>query len=93
MAALYHFKLCRAILVGSRNQLKKKGMCKDEFGGMLDAGFEREEVPAIVSCFNLVSSSGQVLKVQVENGKVVRDDLTGQLLDPILVGASRKKEL
>jgi hypothetical protein len=29
MAAIYHFKLCRAILVGFRRQLKADGICKD----------------------------------------------------------------
>ena len=37
MAALYHFKLCRAILVGVRKQLKKDGVCKEGFVGMLEA--------------------------------------------------------
>ena len=93
MAALYHFKLCRAILVGFRNQLRKDGTCKEGVVGMLDAGLEREEVPATVSCFNLISSSGQVLKVQIENDKVFRDDLTGQFLDSTSVATSRKKDL
>ena len=76
--------------------MKKDVRCKDGFAGIFDAGLEREEVPAIVSfvcCFNLVISSRQVLKAQIENDQVFRDDLTGQLLDPALVRAARKKEL
>ena len=68
-------------------------MCKDGFVGMPDAGLEREEVTATVSCFNLISSNGHVLKVQIENDRVFRDDLIGQLLDPTLVPAARKKTL
>ena len=39
------------------------------------------------------SSSGHVLKVQIDNDKTFRDDLTGQILDPALVTEARKKEL
>ena len=37
MAAIDHFKLCRAILVGFRNQLKVDGVCRDGFIGLLEA--------------------------------------------------------
>ena len=50
MAAVYHFKLCRAILVGFRNQLRKDGVSKDGFVGMLESGMERHEV---WPCFHL----------------------------------------
>ena len=83
MAALYHFKLCRAILVGFRNQLKKDGVCKEGFVGMLEAC--PEEVPATLNCYSLTSSSGHVLKVQIENDQIFKDDLTGQVLDATLV--------
>ena len=91
MAALYHFKLCRAILVGFRNQLKKDGVCKEGFVGMLEAC--PEEVPATLNCYSLTSSDGHVLKVQIENDQIFKDDLTGQVLDATLVRAARKKEL
>ena len=80
MAALFHFKLCCAILVGFSNQLKKDGVCKEGFVGMLEAC--PEELPATLKCYNLTSSDGHVLKVQIENGQVFKDDLTGQILDP-----------
>ena len=38
MASIYHFKLCRAILVGFCRQLQADGVCKDGFVGMLEAG-------------------------------------------------------
>ena len=93
MAAVYDFKLCRAILVGFRKQLQKDGMCKDGFVGMLEATMEREDVPATLPCLMFSAKNGQVLKVQVSNGETFRDDLIGQELDPELVRAARAKEL
>ena len=93
MAAVYHFKLCRAIPVGFRSQLRKDGVCKDGVVGMLRSGMEGQEVPAVLPCFHLTNDKGSILKVQVEGDEIFRDDLTGQLLDPELVGAAKKKEL
>ena len=93
MAAVYDFKLCRAILVGFRKQLQKDGLCKDGFVGMLEATMEREDVPATLPCLLFSGENGQVLKVQVSNGETFRDDLTGQALNPELVRAARAKEL
>ena len=36
MVAIYHSKLCQAILVGFRRQLKADGICKDSFVGMME---------------------------------------------------------
>ena len=44
LAAMYHFKLCKAILVGFRRQLQHDGICKDGFVGMLNSGLEKTEV-------------------------------------------------
>ena len=52
-----------------------------------------EEVPATLNCYNIASSDGHILKVQIENDQIFKDDLTGQILDPTLVKAARKKEL
>ena len=93
MAAVYHFKFCRAILVGFRNQLRIDGICKDGFVGMLEGSMEREDVPAVLPCFNLTNGKGVSIKAQIEGGQIFKDDLTGQPLDPTLVGAARKKEL
>ena len=41
MAAIFHLKLCKAILVGFRRQLQADGVCKDGFIGMLEAGQEK----------------------------------------------------
>lgn len=52
-----------------------------------------EEVPATLNCYSLTSSSGHVLKVQIDNDHIYNDDLTGQALDAALVRAAKKKEL
>ena len=91
MAALYHFTLCRAILVGFRTQLKQDGVCEEGFVGMLEAC--PEELPATRNCYSLASSDGFVSKVQIENDQIFKDHLTGQLLDPTLVAPSRKTNI
>ena len=88
MAAIYHFKFCRAILVGFRRQLKADGVCRDGYVGMLDAGQEKTEVP----CYH-VGYAGQVFEVEIDGSPIYRDDLTGQPLDPKLVREARQKEL
>ena len=88
MAAIYHFKLCRAILVGFRRQLKHDGICRDGYVGMLEAGQEKTEVP----CYH-VGYAGQVFEIEIDGSPIYRDDLTGQPLDPKLVREARQKEL
>ena len=88
-AAVYHFKLCRAILVGFRAQLRKDGTCTDGFVGILESRMECDRLPV----YKLTDVDGAVLHVQVEGEPVFRDDLTGQLLPPDLVRAARAKEL
>ena len=53
----------------------------------------RKKLPATMNCFSLTCSDGRVLNVQTENAQIFKDDLTGQLLDPTLVAAARKKDL
>ena len=81
MAAIYNFKLCRAILVGFRRQLKADGICKDGFVGMLEA----EPIVPLLH----VGLGDHILDVEIDGGAVYRDDLTGQVLDPKLVRAAR----
>ncbi len=85
MAGIYNFKLCRAILVGFRRQLKADGLCKDGFVGMLEA-------EPIVTLLH-VGLGDHIFDVEIDGGAVYRDDLTGQVLDPKLVPAARQKEL
>ena len=93
MAAIYHFKLCRAILVGFRRQLQADGVCKDGFVGMREAGQEKSEVlPSVVPLLH-VGLGDHILDVEVDGSPVYRDDLTGQVLDGKLDRAARQKEL
>ena len=62
MAAVYHFKLCRAILVGFRDQLRKDGTYVDGFVGLLESRTVREKLPV----YKLTDVDGAVLHVQVE---------------------------
>ena len=89
LAAMYHFELCRAICVGCRRQLQHDGKCRDGFVGMLESGMENLEVGPILQ----IGYSGHVFEMKVDDENIFRDDLTGQVLDPTLVRAARKKEL
>ena len=73
MAAVYHFKLCRAILVGFRRQLQRDGNCKDGFIGIHEA--EMEADPMLT--YLLKDTDGEVMKVQIEDSPVYRDDIIG----------------
>ena len=72
MAAIYHFKLCRAILVGLRHQLKADGICKDGVVGMLEA----EPIVPLLH----VGLGDHILDVEIDGGTVYRDDLTGKVV-------------
>ena len=80
-------------LVEFKNQLRKDGVSKDGFIGMLESRKERQEVPTVLPCFHFTNDKESVLKVQVKGDKDFWDDLTGQLLDPELVKAARKTEM
>ena len=86
MAVVYHFKLCRAILVVFRTQLQKDGLCRDGFVGMLE---KTESVPLVLPCLMFSNKHAEVLKSRVEGEQTYRDDFTGQLLNPELVRAAR----
>ena len=85
MAAIYHFKLSRAILVGFRRQLKADGICKYGCFGMMEA---EPTVPLLH-----VGLCDHILDVEIDGGTVYRDDLTGQVLESKLFRAARQKEL
>ena len=63
-AAVYDFKLCKAILMGFRDQLRADGLYKDGFVGMME---DRGDVPDVVPVYHLMMQNGPVLKVQVQN--------------------------
>ena len=41
----------------------------------------------------MIEEALKVFEVRVDNEPIFRNDLTGQVLDPVLVKAARKKEL
>ena len=53
MAAIYHFKLCCAILVGFMNKLTRDGKCKEGVIGMLDSNLERTDAAAQMPLYNI----------------------------------------
>ena len=90
MAAVYRFKLCRAMLVGFRKQLHKDGLCRGGFVGMME---KTEDIPLVLPLRILSKKSGEALKVQVEGDQIFKEDLTKQILSPELVRAAGAKEL
>ena len=90
LAAMHHFKLCRAISVGFRRQLQHDGICKDGFVGMLESGLERTEVKPLPIL--QLGCADCVYNVEADGEKIF-NDLTGQILDSKLVKEARKKEL
>ena len=81
LAAVYHFKLCRAILVGIRRQLDIYGNSRPGEVGMLGNHFEDDCVFEGRRTF--VASCGNVLNIDIASSPY-KDDLTGQPLDPTL---------
>lgn len=92
MAAVYDFKLCRAILVGFRKQMNMDGKCKDGFICLVESGTERSEAMPALPVYR-VEAKGEAYNIEVDGDKVYRDDLTGQPLDLQLVREARQKEL
>ena len=90
---MYHFKLCKAILFGIRDQLRADGTYKDGFVGLMESGQERESMAVDDMVYGLKDKHGAIMKVQIGADVVYRDDLTGQILDPDLVRIARAKEL
>ena len=79
MAADYHFKLCRAMFVGSRRHLQKDWYRKYLFIGVFEAKIEADPTPT----YQLRDADGEIMKVQIEDLPVYRDDISVQLLDPM----------
>ena len=78
-AAIFPLQLCRAILVGIRNQMKHDRRVDDTMIGFHDVVDE-------------ASPTAEVMKIDSQNGPFF-DDITGQPLNAELVRAARQKEL
>ena len=91
LAAIYHFELCRAILVGFRKQLVSDGICTDGIMGMqmMDSAEDIDDIPLM----HIGLSDAEVMKIKTNDEPMFKDDLTGQILCPLLVKEARRKEL
>ena len=93
-AAIYPFALCRAILKGFRNQMRKDGMLAPGIFGLLPEGiFDDGHEPKLWWSEETADAEEDVDIFGMEHEKVFKDAITGQILDPILVREARKKEL
>ena len=108
MAAAFPLKLCRAILGGLRNQLRKDGILLNGHVGMQERDREAKMIlthddddcgynldGSLILCVGeglVETRHGQLLKFDSGEGPFF-DDLTKQQLPPALVKAARKKEL
>ena len=61
MAAVYHFTLCRAILVGFRKQLQKDGTYTDGFIGLMESRAECDNMPI----YKMADVDGEILHIRV----------------------------
>ena len=98
---MYHFRLCKAILTGFRDQLRADGTYKDGFAGLVETGKEREAMalmsvqisPEVGSdrVYQLKDKNGSIMNVQNNSEAIYRDDVTVQVLDPELARIARAK--
>ena len=56
---------------------------------MLESGMEKCEMAPVLP----MGYSDPLFEVRIDNEPIFLDDLTGQILDPVLVKAAHKKEL
>ena len=87
-AAIYPFELCRSILRGMKNQLRKDGILKEGECGMLGANFIDEDSAAAT---NWDAGLCEVLAVALKSK--YKDAQTGQPLEEGRVAAARREEL
>ena len=86
---MYHFKLCRAILVGFRRQLQSDGKCGAGFVIMLNSCMQNCKVLPVLQ----IGYGDRIFEVKIDDDTIYRDNLTGRVLDPSLVSVARKKKL
>jgi len=101
-AAVYPFQLCRTILEGCRNQLRKDGKLHDGMHG-IQGLFEEDSVRSLQPLY-LDALTGEELKGEEAaaaervfnlkgKAELFHDSVTGQPLEPMLVKAARKLEM
>ena len=87
-AAIYPFKLCKAILTGIKNQLIQDGLMEVGVHG-IQVATRLEDVEALMK----INEDLEAPLYLNQHGKVYRDALTGQPLVPELVEQARRREL
>ena len=95
-AAIYPFELCKAMITGFRNPMLVDGRLSRGSAGLnciMRDDLEDEGPTDLQGVLVAENSYSLILKLQVENGEVFLEDLTGQRLDPALVKAARKLEM
>ena len=90
-AAIYPFRLCRAILKGFRDQMVVDGRLQPGSVGLNSVFLDERDVDS--SILSIGNRYGELLKVKVENEEIFLDDLTGHKLDPSLVRKAREMEM
>ena len=93
-AALYPFKLCKAILVGCRNQLLADRRMTEGIHGIHPQGAFDDEHEREILCAEWLKEECVDVEINSIGQQITyRDAMTGQMLDPTLVKAARKLEL
>ena len=97
---MYPFKLCRAILEGCRNQLRKDGKLRHGVQGM-QCIFEEDQALLLQPCDYYDALTGEKLDGDEADAAekvfnvtkleaTFKDFVIGQALEPVLVKAARK---
>ena len=101
-AAIYPFDLCKAILVGLREQLKSDGLMSDNVVGMHPVNaIQAEDKTIVATDVEMLLMEFEVDPVlamtakgeKFQSEKVYRDAMTGQVLVPELVKQARAEEM
>lgn len=90
--AIYPFELCRATLVGFRNQMIADARLRPGSVGLSCVMFGGEP-KAVEELYTFGDRQGNLLKMAITSDEKFIDDHTGQPLDPIVCRAARKKEM
>ena len=68
---MYFFKLCKAILVGFRDQLSADGTYKDGFVGLMQSGQEREAMAVMSVQIAPEIVDDKVYRLKDKNGSIM----------------------
>ena len=100
-SAIYPFKLCKAILQGFRNQLRDDELLTIGVAGMQHPQNATDDqlrkkigrIYGIAMGEEFAEDGEDLMKLQAQGGRVIKDAITGQALNPELVREARREEL